>query len=142
MNSQLASEQAFLEAVTLRSKWERDIEEQCEKLQQWRADNKRLNGGKDFGQRLTSLTNFKMKEQGKCFDLARTGRELLITLAQQDYHTIEGTSLEITPLEFAHVPNFLYPKSTSRFPVIHDLFGGIRNFFIILFLISCENQQL
>ena len=67
VNSQLASEQAFLEAVSLRSKWEREIDEQCEKLQQWRANNKKVNGGKDFGQRLTSLTNFKMKEHNQNF---------------------------------------------------------------------------
>lgn len=90
VNSQLASEQAHLEALSLRTQWEQEIEAECEKLQQWRIDNQDQSvQNTDFGPRITQLTNFKMKEQGKCFDLARTGRELLITLRDENSESIE-----------------------------------------------------
>ena len=97
VNSQLATEQAHLEALSLRTQWEKEIEEECEKLQQWRVVNSESEGVKsEFGVKITQLTNFKMKEQAKCFDLARTGRELLITLTDENCENIHHC-LEVRP---------------------------------------------
>ncbi|CAG5098825.1 Oidioi.mRNA.OKI2018_I69.XSR.g16010.t1.cds [Oikopleura dioica] len=84
LNSQLASDQARLEAAKARVEWEKEVDEQCEKLQKWRLNyNKSANretqrSGSDFGHLIQELNAFKIKEQGKCFDLGRAGRDLLM----------------------------------------------------------------
>lgn len=82
LNSQLASDQARLEAVKARAQWEKEVDEQCEKLQKWRLNHQKTGrdtqGRSDFGHLIQELNAFKIKEQGKCFDLGRTGRDLLI----------------------------------------------------------------
>ena len=83
MNSQLASDQARLEAAKARVEWEKEVDEQCEKLQKWRLNyqksgNRDTQGRSDFGHLIQELNAFKIKEQGKCFDLGRAGRDLLM----------------------------------------------------------------
>ena len=114
VNSQLASEQAHLEALSLRTKWEQEIETECEKLQKWRLQNQEQNiRSTDFGPRITQLTNFKMKEQGRCFDLARTGRELLMTLRDENSESIERC-LQVSPdlKKSCFCRGFTYKSST------------------------------
>lgn len=60
------------------------MDEQCEKLQKWRLNYKKSanretqRSGSDFGHLIQELNAFKIKEQGKCFDLGRAGRDLLM----------------------------------------------------------------
>ncbi|CBY37663.1 unnamed protein product [Oikopleura dioica] len=83
LNSQLATDQARLEAAKARVEWEKEVDEQCEKLQKWRLNyqksgNRDTQGRSDFGHLIQELNAFKIKEQGKCFDLGRAGRDLLM----------------------------------------------------------------
>lgn len=91
VNSRLASEQVRMETISRRTEWEKEIEVECEKLQEWRVNNidQKTLPQSDFGPKITQLNNFKIKEQGKCFDLARTGRELLILLRDENTEQIE-----------------------------------------------------
>jgi hypothetical protein len=80
-----------METISRRTEWEKEIEVECEKLQEWRVNNidQKTLPQSDFGPKITQLNNFKIKEQGKCFDLARTGRELLILLRDENTEQIE-----------------------------------------------------
>ena len=75
------------------------VNEELQKLQEWRLSNSQKkmteNGQKDskaadFGPQITSLTNFVIKEQGKCFELARTGRELILLLREENNQDVEN----------------------------------------------------
>ena len=64
----------------------------------------------DFGPQITSLTNFVIREQGKCFELARTGRELILLLREENNQDVEN----ILTVSFCALGTHICGKSTLK----------------------------
>jgi hypothetical protein len=76
------------------------VDEQCEKLQKWRLNyqksgNRDTQGRSDFGHQIQELNAFKIKEQGKCFDLGRAGRDLLMIRGENIDKTEEYLQVDL-----------------------------------------------
>ena len=63
VNTKLVSEQQRLEALRVKSVWTRDVQNEIEKLVEWRRE-KRETTSQEFGPQITHLTNYVIKEQG------------------------------------------------------------------------------
>ena len=148
----MASEQQRLEVLSVKSNWQKEVAQECEKLSDWRCQNRPIgnengkmtkpdlgNRNSDFGPQVTQesfykdtrhglsvnmsptrlpwrkffilrrlnstndkkLTNFVIKEQGKCFELARTGRELILLLREDENN--EGVE-DLLNVRFHKIP--------------------------------------
>ena len=78
-------------ALRVKSAWTRDVQHEIEKLIEWRHERAMTpeTNSQEFGPRITQLTNFVIKEQGKCFELARTGRELIMLVRDESTDDVE-----------------------------------------------------